>query len=159
MPVDENGVIKPLPSWYVTGLFDGEGSFGLYCCTKNDGHIRVQIVAALTLRADQKSLIQRLQVTLPGYVSDCNYDERPGRHPLRRWEASSRRQVEQVVEHFEEYPLIGQKQKEFEIWRRAIVLYYGIMGDRRKFSKRPDWLLSAMKYYEQELKEAKKYAE
>lgn len=45
--------VEPLEPWYLSGLFDGEGSFGIYVRDASYG-LKLNISAALTLREDQR---------------------------------------------------------------------------------------------------------
>lgn len=130
--------------WYLAGLADGEGHFGLNKKTAGNG-VGWQNVFEIFMRDDESKHIEAILRRMRcGEI--CR---RPGRKPCRRMFPGERpedvpvgnpqigwvvRRIAElalvIVPHFDKYQLQLKKARDFSIWREAILLLYS-------FSLRP----------------------
>ena len=108
---------------YVTGLIDGEGSFTT-CVKSKDGNLvnlapRLQI----NLRADDREIIEWLRNYFNcGLIQDIKKNNIK-RNPVVCLTIYSLYDImKSVIPHFDIYPLRAKKAKDYEIWKKMVLM-------------------------------------
>lgn len=128
-----------LPHDYIAGLVDGEGCFSFRPYNEVKRHrkgapvyFRWQAEFVIGLRADDWQLLELVRDsigcgTVTGSRGAVRYSVQ-GINKLRNI----------IVPLFIKHPLHGKKQKDFELWSRAIeILYQHAGGNNKAFTKKP----------------------
>lgn len=102
-------------SW-LSGFIDGEGCFN--ACPNGPKFFCIQFIIAL--RFDDVSIIKKIHRYLGG-----QYRYLPPRNkysPQVSFEITSAKNCLRLIEHLEKYPLQSRKQKDYEIWKEAVIM-------------------------------------
>lgn len=108
MRPDSRGT-RPEP-WWITGILESEGSFSV---ERQGNHF----VVSFDLKARDRSLSLVESVFLYFNVGRIYTTKRGFLYRVRQTE-----ELEEIVEHFDRYPLRGPKQAEFLLWREMVLL-------------------------------------
>jgi hypothetical protein len=104
--------------YYVTGLVDGEGSFGLYLAKNSSTRSGYQIQATfhITLHKNDYALLEMVKefFGVGGIYKD---GDRYIKYSVR-----SLKDLAIIIKHFEEYPLRTQKRADFELFKDSVQL-------------------------------------
>lgn len=100
-----------LNPWYVTGLCDAAASF-----TYSRGSQSINLYFAIKLSKEDKKLLQGLQKFFfeTGKIYNVNSSV--------YYRVTKLSELEKIVEHFDKYPLRGEKAKSYQIWREMVFL-------------------------------------
>lgn len=115
--------IKKLHPQYIAGFIDGEGSFNVSIyrdeTMKNKIFIRPEF--SIELRADDKEILERIQITIGcGKIYDCNY-ERYGWYPHVKYKVSRLEEISDILIPFlEKCPLQAKKVKNFDCFKKIV---------------------------------------
>lgn len=115
--------------WYVTGFADGEGIF-----TYSRGSQQLMVVFAVRLTATDRSLLESIKAFFGGagriYSAPRRLNPGGGRTKSSCYYRVNRpNELLQIVDHFDTYPLQGEKLKSYRIWREMVFLraaYHGV---------------------------------
>jgi|SRR6187402_3047789 len=114
--LDDYGATRAHFSSWISGFIDGEGSFIIY--VSPDGKVR-QRRLVVQLRADDIDVLRKLQGHLMMGSISVSHSPASASKPLARWSVQSRDDARRLVDHFERYPLMAKKRRDYEIWKRA----------------------------------------
>lgn len=112
-------VSHSLSPWYVTGLVDGEGSFGVSISKRPERSLGYSISVAfeIALQASDKHILVKLKdyFGVGGiYKHCCN---------MFRYKVSSIKDIRNVIiPHFDKFNLLTQKRADFYIFKRIITI-------------------------------------
>lgn len=131
-----------LNPWFITGFTDGEGCFTLYVRADRQKrknaivtYYRWQVDFAITLRGDDIDMLHKIKTYFGcGVVSlsrkaDTQHAHNYGQAGYHI--ASPSDIVRSVIPHFEKYPLNSKKQRDFELWKEAVMIIK-MAKDRKK---------------------------
>lgn len=132
-----------LNPWFVTGFTDGEGCFSLYVRADKQKrkntiatYYRWQVDFAFTLRGDDIKVLESIKdyfgcgtVSLSKTNNAINKIHSYGLCGYHVVVPNDL--IEKVFPHFEKYPLESKKQKDFELWKQAVVIIKNAK-DRKK---------------------------
>ncbi|MEW6008291.1 MAG: LAGLIDADG family homing endonuclease [Candidatus Omnitrophota bacterium] len=119
-----------LNPWFVTGFCAGEGAF-----TYSRQGENFNLYFAVKLNQDEEEIIIQLQDFF-GVGTIYKIKASPPKRysgftqPALYYRVSKIPELERIVEHFDEFPLIGKKLKSYNIWR-------AMFEEKKKFRK-PD---------------------
>ena len=104
---------------YIVGLTDGEGCFYVNIRDRNSRWTpKIQNHFYIKLRADSLTLLKEVKESFGCGAVYFQKENRPNHSPCYRFEINSHRDILGVViPFFEEHPLHGPKQYDFEIFR------------------------------------------
>jgi hypothetical protein len=113
-------------SW-ITGLTDGEGCFPLLCLiSKKSGYRKYHATFKITLRADD---CYGLELVRSFFQCGTICDQKHKKSLPEAWKPAKTflvsnvdALVSKIIPHFERYPLLLKKSRDFEIWKKAVVL-------------------------------------
>ncbi len=169
--------IKPFPTGidrdyfgaWLSGFVDGEGSFGL--CQFYHGKQRYFISRAdffLGLRDDDAEVIRQIQSYWQ--CGSIHFSKQKtnvaGANPAVNFRVHRAVDLMKIiVPHFEKFPLMAKKSRDFEIWKLAVILQYEIKqrkkqapssgrGTMPKWSKEETALFGE---YSQAIRDTRKY--
>lgn len=122
-----------LEPWLITGFTDGEGCFALFVRAdkqkrKNSvaTYYRWQVDFAITLRGDDIDMLQKIKAYFRcGTVSLSKKTDSLNAHNYGQAGyhiTAPNDLIKNVISHFEKYPLRSKKQKDFELWKEAVVI-------------------------------------
>ena len=105
------------PNW-ITGFIDGEGSFT--CSVVEDERLKtgweVKSYFQIKLHERDKPVLVEIQKSLGvGKISNAGPD-------AVQWRVQSIKELEKVINHFDQYPLITKKRADFELFKRVFFL-------------------------------------
>ena len=116
---------RSLSPWYVSGFVENAGSF-----TYSRGRDRAQLTMVFAIRvpASQSGLLESIRVFLGG--GGRIYTSRPERGALRYFKATRPAELLRIVEHFDRYPLQGDRREHYRVWREMVLLKAAHLGAR-----------------------------
>lgn len=137
-------------SW-IAGFVDGEGCFVI-----NTTKTHLSCRLTVQLRADDRPVLDRICAYMG--VGRVNVTHSPsvadrGFPPLARWDVYRKDDCLTLVRFFDTFPLLGKKGRDYEIWRKAVLLHQEVRG-----GKNNSLALGQIKTLAAELKESRKYA-
>lgn len=110
-------VSSALLDWYITGLVDGEGSFGVSIsknASRSLGYI-VNITFEIALQASDKHILVKLKDYF-GVGGIYNHGS-----DMYRYKVSSIKDINNVIiPHFDKFPLVTQKKADFHTFKQII---------------------------------------
>jgi hypothetical protein len=117
---------KIISPWYIVGFTDGEGCFAILISkhkTKKIGR-DANLCFEIELRADDKPILELIQKRLNcGRIVGLNYD-RYGWKPHVKFVVRKQNDIlYKVIPFFKQFPLIGKKGKDFELFCKAADLF------------------------------------
>jgi len=145
---------------WLAGFADGEGCFTIDITSR-----AAKVCLDINLRMDDVDTLKALQQEFGGYlryrgVSPSRKAQLPGAKPSYCWTVTSRKDILNIIEYFDKYPLRTKKKYEYAVWREAALLYYRFSkGQEGGNIGNPQWLVDAMAEYKEELQRLKKYNE
>ena len=116
-------LVSVLHPQYVAGFIDGEGCFaisiGKHATLRQKREIKLEF--EIELRADDRLILERIQVTLGcGRIYDLNY-ERYGWYPHVKYKISRLDDfVHKLIPFFRRYPLQAKKARSFQLFCQAV---------------------------------------
>lgn len=111
--------------YWFAGLFDGEGSIGLFTRTANDPrYSEFRMYVRIQLRDDDADVIDRIKDNLQvGRVARHGQNGRT--NPSVSWAVEKVDDLtEVIIPLFERYPLYTKKRDEFTIWKPVVLQRY-----------------------------------
>ncbi len=110
-------------SW-LSGFTDGEGCFRLYIDKRYGGIPNAEF--AIALRADDhRALILIQSFWNTGFLRVRSMQQRTNNHRNACYNIYNKSDLYNVIiPHFERYPLLAKKRRDFEIWKEGVVLLY-----------------------------------
>jgi hypothetical protein len=115
---------SPLDPWYVTGFVEREGAF-----TFSRNGRQMALYFAIKLPAVDRPILEAIQAHFGG--SGAIYQVAPRAAPTPSsghtkaasyYRVTRQRDLEQVLDHFDRYPLQGTKAASYAIWREMVIL-------------------------------------
>ncbi len=114
-----------LDPWYVTGLIDGEGCFCLIVNTENKKRkhsistYRYWVVDfSLHMREDDRPILEKVQKFFQAGRLNAIV-----KHGAVHFNIRDRMDIiTKLIPHFEKYPLQAKKQKDFLLWKEAVLI-------------------------------------
>lgn len=113
----------PIDPWYVTGFIEGEGTF-----TFSRNGRQMALYFAIKLTRSDRPILEAIQDYFGGIGTIYHVKPRePGSRSgytktAAYYRVCRREQLDRVVEHFDRYPLRGDKAASFAIWREMVIL-------------------------------------
>jgi hypothetical protein len=120
---------ESLDPWYVTGLIEGEGSF-----TYNRSGKSWVMIFAVKLNAKNQHLLDELLV----FFGVGKIYEVGGAKASAFYRVSKQEELEQIIDHFERFPLKGAKNASYQLWKQMVEL------KAQSFRKPPNENLEAL---------------
>jgi len=120
-----------LSPWYVTGFLESAGSL-----TYNRSGDQLTLVFAVRLAESNRPLLEQLQRFFGGigriYSTPVarEREEAPRTRSVCYYRVNRTRELLRIVEHFDAYPLRGDKRKAFRLWREMVFLRATHHGSR-----------------------------
>lgn len=140
-----NILYKKVNPWYITGLCEGEATFTY----SRSGNFALNLYFAVKLAEKDKELIEMLhkyfnvgkiykvKASIPkknnGFTKKALY-----------YRVSTLDELKKIVEHFDKYPLWGQKQKQYQTWKEILRLKTKHKGNIIEIKERLEKLLSKL---------------
>jgi len=117
--IKNNLKLKGLNPWYVTGIVDGEGSFGVFVKKDPRRSLGYVITLSFEIALDKKdlNLLQGLQAYfgVGGIYKHCG--------DMMRYKVSSIQDITKaIIPHFDKYPLVTQKLVDLNIFKRIVCI-------------------------------------
>lgn len=113
-----NMISKKLNNWFIAGLIDAEGSFGVNLIKKDSrklGYIIITYVE-LGMNYKDKALIYQIKETLDS--GNIYYNSKDKTY---KWKVSNIDQINnKIIPHFKKYFLLTQKRADFEIFTKVV---------------------------------------
>ncbi len=118
-------------SW-LSGFTDGEGCFYLGVATKGKVRARLWAVFNVTLRADDGNALKLIQSHLQ--CGSINLSKRKDKSPVAQYIAFAIDDlVSKVMPHFDNYPLLAKKKRDYAIWREGVLLIHRVHLRERRY--------------------------
>lgn len=133
----------------LAGLLDAESHLGI---TRNNGGTGWRCLCAVNLRDDDQEVLvdyrDKLGLGHLGPIPAC-----AGSRPQVRWTIESKLECRLLTEVLDAHPLRGRKQREYEIWREATILWASTgqgarPGVRARLGKLAEYLRAERTYRE-----------
>ncbi len=114
---------KQLNPWYITGFCEGEATFTY----SRSGFFASNLYFAVKLTKSDANLLKSLQkyfgvgkiYTVKAYAHKNNAGLTK---KALYYRVSNLKDLEKIVEHFDKYPLKGQKAKQYQAWKEIFLL-------------------------------------
>lgn len=108
-----------LNPWYITGIVDGEGSFGVFVKQDPKRSLGYVITLSFEIALDKKDL--NLLKGLQAYFGVGGIYKHSG--DMVRYKVSSIQDIAKVIiPHFDKYSLVTQKRVDFDIFKRIVCI-------------------------------------
>jgi hypothetical protein len=122
---------------WLSGFTDGEGCFAMKEYARPPTYVFVaNIYFEITLRSDEISVIRLIRSFFDcGRIYTDNSAQRRNENakPTISFRMNkSNDLVTKLIPHFERYPLLAKKKRDFLIWKEGVILRHEIMGRPRK---------------------------
>lgn len=107
-----------LNPWFVTGFTDAEGSFSIWIRSSDNytSKWKVQYAFSIGLHKKDLALLESIQRTLGvGKIYKQGSDG-------AQFRVESLKELKVIITHFDSYPLITKKQKDFELFKMGILI-------------------------------------
>ena len=115
-------VIKYLNPWYITGITDAEGTFSFSVVNNKASKLGWTTKVIFSIGVHQKDLV--ILEGLKSYFGVGNIYLEKERNVARYSVETSKNLIEVIIPHFNEYPLITQKQADFLLFKEAVKKIY-----------------------------------
>jgi len=112
LSLDSSNKLNP---FFVTGFSDGEASFIIKVAKNKEYVVNYQIIALFKIKVHKKDLI--LLKMIQNYFNGIGKIYEEG--DAVTFVVSSVKEVKIIVNHFNKYPLVTQKQADFELFKKA----------------------------------------
>ena len=107
-----------LNPYYVAGLVEGEGNFGVVILPKRLESVNWEVRAFFSLSQPKKN--RKILYLLKEFFG-CG-TIRPSKDDTLKYEVKDLKELrERIIPHFERYPLVGEKRKDFKIFKEIIL--------------------------------------
>jgi len=105
-----------LHPWFITGFTDGEGSFFISITKNNNLKLgwRVQTGFAIELHEKDLVLLEKIKAFFNG-VGDISIP----REGIVRYRVRSLKELQIIINHFDNYPLITQKKADYDLFKQV----------------------------------------
>nr|ATI20526.1 LAGLIDADG endonuclease [Juglanconis juglandina] len=115
----KNSLNVELPNWYITGLVDAEGSFGVSIsknASRSLGYV-INVSFEIALQASDKHILLKLKdYFMVGGIYKHGND-------MYRYKVSSIKDiVTAIIPHFDKFPLVTQKRADFFLFKQIIFI-------------------------------------
>jgi hypothetical protein len=123
---------------WLAGFIDGEGNFDVHRQQRPAGtyfYCRFE----LTLRADDRAILEECQRRLGGKLYDMRHAASIGRRPQVRWEIVSRAECLALAAVLTAHPLRSKKARDFATWSEALAVSCEHVGRNRADLMQPLW--------------------
>ena len=109
---------------YIVGLTDGEGCFYVNVRDRNSRWTpKVETHFYIKLREDNKELLEKVKASFGCGAVYFQKENRLNHSHCYRFEINSQRDINGVlVPFFDKHPLQGPKKKDFELFRKIVIL-------------------------------------
>jgi hypothetical protein len=104
---------EQLDPWYVTGLIEGEGSF-----TYNRSGKNLIMIFAVKLNPKNRPILEGLLA----FFGVGKIYEISGAKTSAFYRVSKQEELEQIIDHFERFPLNGLKRDSYQLWKQMVEL-------------------------------------
>jgi hypothetical protein len=104
-------------AYWLMGLVDGEGHFGIKAQRGGDSDTHVPFFA-LKLRADEMPTLEYIVRELR--CGQIQMEPREGGNPLARWVVQSKPDCQRLMDVIDKYGLRAKKRMDYAIWRDAV---------------------------------------
>lgn len=109
-----------LDPWFVTGFTDGEGSFSISITPKNTSKVGYNVKIFFLINLHLKDLI--LLKSIESFFGvGCVYIKKPGN--IATYMVQSKDELEIIIKHFNNYPLISSKLADFLLFKQAFEVF------------------------------------
>lgn len=115
--------------YWLSGFTDGEGSFNLIV-DRHKARLICRAGFSISLRADDLDILRLIQKfwQCGGIYQDL---KQPIGHPAMRFKVGKFHPLRHIVlPHFEKYPLLAKKRRDFEIWKQGVILWEQVASRR-----------------------------
>jgi hypothetical protein len=104
---------------FITGLTDGEGSFGVYLqkTPKSQTGYQVKYEFTIVLHDRDRALLENVQL----FFNGVGGIDRHGKSSSK-YRVSSIKDLKVIIDHFDKYPLLTQKRANYLLFKRAFEL-------------------------------------
>jgi len=118
-----------LNPYYVTGFVDGEGSFSVTVSVRPKLHWGIEIRPSFSISQNRKSRSILFQIK---EFFNCGYIRPSRKDNTYKYEVRSLKDLTtKIIPHFESYPLRTQKRKNFEKFKKIVLL----MGENKHLQR------------------------
>lgn len=110
---------KKLDPWLITGFSDAEGSFGLYIYKNSDFKTgwKCFLVFSISLHKKDREILSQIQ-NFFGFGGIHSH----GTNSLK-YTVKSLNELQIIIDHFDKYPLLTQKVKDYKLFKLAYNLF------------------------------------
>ncbi len=142
--------------FWLAGFLDGEGHFGIYRYNCGKGNWSYGTRCSIVLRDDDSDLLERVRAeTSLGRIYKTHKPNAPLRYS--RWDVRRRSECLSLVKILDAYPLQSKKQRDYEIWRMAVLLWQRSVRGTGKAGRPNEMLMSKMATYKSQLEAVRIY--
>lgn len=120
LPSPHPSPLAPRNPWFITGFSDAESCFYIKICKCNKlkAKWRVQVSFNISLHEKDRALLELIQSNLGGVGKIYKSREQA----IQLQVNDLKDLTEKIIPHFEQYPLVSQKQADFNLFKLAIDL-------------------------------------
>ena len=125
---------KKLPSWWITGFIDGDGSLSASIKYKNLEKTRVAFQPSLSISQHKNNIIRRSAQIKEFFYCGNVYNKKSsdGEYRHIQYQVCSNKEIKSyIIPHLEKYPLISYKKYVYEIWGELIELLSNELSENR----------------------------
>jgi len=112
--------MRNLDPYYITGFVEGEGSFYVGILPRSLEKVKWEVRPSFSLsqnKENKKTVFKLKEFFGCGWIRPSRKDN------TLKYEVRSLRELdEKIIPHFEKYPLVGEKEKDFEILKKVVRL-------------------------------------
>jgi hypothetical protein len=116
--ISKRNNVKTLNPWFFTGFTDAEGCFAVNIIRDKEYRLGWRVIPRfqISLHKKDKALLEQIQISVgvgnvyrqgSQYIQYC---------------VESVKALKVIINHFEKYPLITQKQADYELFKKAVEL-------------------------------------
>jgi hypothetical protein len=117
--------VDPVVGFRLAGLVDGEGCFHISAPRLKGNHYCSFVVK---MRADDEPLLELFRDACGGIGGLYRHERKNAWAPTVSWIVRKKAEVAFIRDLFELYPLWSKKQRDFEVWARAVDFWLGVGG-------------------------------
>lgn len=140
--------------WYITGFVDGEGSFGAHTAIRITSKGKVRVVFncrfLIQLRYDDEEILKEIHKYFQGNGSTGWYSYRRSKAVQGKFDSAcvilmydGLENCMAVKKHFEKFPNLAKKRKDFEIWSKFYEALYKLQ-ELRDYGRFENYSLNAI---------------
>lgn len=145
MPGDIHEPIAELPEdWghFFAGLCAGEACFAISWAGSRD---RFRCDFVIRMREDEEPMLRELHKRI-GVGSLRRHRARGRTRPIIQWRATSLADCRRLVAIFDRFPLRSKKQRDYEIWREAVLELSRPQRDAERLAQLKEQLHAVRRY-------------